>query len=56
LYWIKEDGSRLRHKILYNNFLVILEERDKYYLLITGFYVEKDYYRKGLEKEYIKCV
>jgi len=50
MYWVKEN----RHKIFYKNYLVIIEERNTYFLLITGFYVEDDYYRVGLIKEYKK--
>ena len=56
LYWKKMNGNKLRHKIFYKNFLVILEEREKYFLLITGYYIEEEYYRRGLIKEYNKCV
>ena len=56
LYWTKRDGNKLKHKIFHEGFLVILEERDEYFLLITGFYVEEEYYKKGLIKEYEKCI
>lgn len=52
LYWSKMKGNKLMHKILFEKFLVILEERDEYFLLITGYYVEEEYYMKGLMKEY----
>jgi len=51
LYWTKAYPTGIRHKILFNDFLVILEERDKYFLLVTGFYVEEKYYLIGLQKE-----
>lgn len=55
LYWTKEYGKNQRHKIFYQDFLVILEERENYFLLITGYYVQEAHYRRGLEKEYAKC-
>jgi len=55
LYWTKAYGNKIRHKIFYEDFLVILEEREEYFLLITGYYVEEMYYKKGLLKEYSKC-
>lgn len=54
LYWIQPEGTKLKHKIYYRDFLVVLEERQEYYLLVTGFYVEEIYYRKGLVKQWSK--
>lgn len=54
-YWTKLDGNKLKHKIFFEDYLVILEERDDYFLLITGFYVEEEYYKRGLLKEFMKA-
>lgn len=56
LYWIKKNKNKLRHKIFFGNFLVILEERNEYFLLVTGFYIEEEYYKRGLIEEYSKCI
>lgn len=51
-YWVKKYKGKNRHKILHKNYIVILEERDSYFLFITAFYITQKYYLKGLEKEY----
>ena len=53
LFW-KNTNQKNRYKILFHNFLVVLEDRNTYFLLITGFYVPDEYYIRGLLKEYEK--
>lgn len=53
LYWVKLDSKgRIKHYIYFRSYLVIIEERKLYYLLITGFYVEEDYYHMDLIEDY----
>lgn len=54
LCWIKKFKGNDRYKIYFQDYLVILEERKNYFLLITGYYVDDYYYHKGLLKEYEK--
>lgn len=54
IFWTKRKNNKVKHKIYHNNFLVIVEDRVNYCLLITGFYVHEEYYRRGLIKEYEK--
>ncbi|EFS20007.1 hypothetical protein MWR47_05965 [Staphylococcus hominis] len=50
-----EDNSRRFKRIKMLNeeerYLIVLEDREDYYLLVTAFYIEHDYYLKGLIKE-----
>jgi len=56
LNWIELYKNRnYRHYIYFERYLVILEERENYYLLISGFYVDKEYYHCGLIKRYKKA-
>lgn len=49
LIWKVEKFNKYRkYYIYYMDYLVILEEREDYFLLITGFYVEDDYYHYDL--------
>ncbi|QGY85768.1 hypothetical protein F1614_06910 [Staphylococcus epidermidis] len=52
---IFEDHSRRYKRIKLLNeedrYLIVLEDRENYYLLVTAFYIEQDYYLKGLVKE-----
>ncbi|WP_239732949.1 MULTISPECIES: hypothetical protein [unclassified Mammaliicoccus] len=34
-----------------DRYLIVLEDRGSYYLLITAFYIEQEYYLKGIIKE-----
>lgn len=54
LYWKDLKNKSILHKIFHLNYLVVIEERERYCLLVTGFYVEETYYRRGLLKEYEK--
>jgi hypothetical protein len=51
LYWI--DDKR-KHKIFFNNFIVILEERKDKFMLVTAFYIESKNYKVGLKKEHAR--
>ncbi|MEI6286906.1 MAG: hypothetical protein WCP79_10435 [Bacillota bacterium] len=53
LYWAKTDSrsKKKRHMLFFQNYLVILEEREKYFLLITGYYVSEEYKRVGFIKD-----
>ena len=53
-YWTEFNlkRKRLRHKLLFRDFLVILEEWDNFFLLISGYYVDEEYQRVGLMKQY----
>lgn len=50
-----EDNTRRNKRVKLLNeldrYIIILEDRQDYYLLVTAFYIEKDYYLKGLIKE-----
>lgn len=49
LKWRKLDKSKhYRYYLYFNYYLIILEDRPNYFLLITAFYVEDDYYDRGL--------
>ncbi|MBI9014061.1 MAG: hypothetical protein JEZ08_17635 [Clostridiales bacterium] len=55
-YWTKVfKNGNLRHKIYKDQYLVILEEREDYFLFVTGYYVD-DYRVKRLLQEYKKCI
>ena len=52
LLWRKlAKSNNYRYHIYFNDYLVILEERADYVLLITAFYVEEDYYHRKLIKD-----
>lgn len=51
----KHKNGNYRYHIYFERYLVILEERTDYFLLITGFYVEQEYYHRGKLKESEKC-
>ncbi|WP_232155310.1 hypothetical protein [Staphylococcus gallinarum] len=50
-----EDTTRRNKRVKLLNeldrYIIILEDRQDYYLLVTAFYIEQDYYLKGLIKE-----
>lgn len=48
-------NGNYRYQIYFNRYLIVIEERENYCLLITAFYVEKEYYHKGLLKRYRKA-
>jgi len=49
LKWKKKYKSKnYRYYLYFRNYLVILEDRPSYFLLITAFYVEDEYYDRGL--------
>lgn len=52
------NGKKDRVKILHSEYryLVILENRDNYWLFITGYYIENGYKHKDLIKEYKKSL
>lgn len=51
LYWTETyKNKNLRHYIYLEGYLVIIEERESYFLFITAFFVEDEYYHKGLLK------
>lgn len=52
MYWIKKYNTCIKHKIFHNDFLIVIEERVEYYLLITGHYINEEYYRRDLKNEY----
>lgn len=55
---VYEDTTGRKKRIkLFNydeRYLIILEENEEYYLLVTAFYIEKDYYLKGVAKAFQK--
>ena len=53
LFWRKyvQKSKRYRYHLYFRRFLVVLEERGTYYLLITAFYVDKNQYDKSLRKD-----
>lgn len=54
LSWDIEESQRHIHKILFKEakYLVILEERDDYWLYITSYYIDNSHRLRGLTKEY----
>lgn len=56
LRWIEQyKNKNYRHYIYFKRYLVILEERENYCLLISGFYVDEEYYHHGLIKRFKKA-
>jgi len=55
LYW-SQLGNKGAHKhyIYFQRYLVIMEERQDYFLFITAFFVEEEYYHRKLQKDYQK--
>lgn len=56
LYWKKEyiNNGNIRHFILFQRYIIILEDRKEYFLFITGYYIEEEYRLRGFYKEYAK--
>ncbi len=56
LYWTKyTTKNKFRnHIIFHENYLVVIEDRENYFLLITGYYVHKRRRRIDLIEEYEK--
>ena len=54
LSWDKKEGNRNIHKILFKDkkYLVILEERQNYWIYITSYYIEDSYRLRKISKEY----
>lgn len=53
-WYFLHNGKKERVKILHSEYryLVILENRDNYWLFITGYYIENGYRHRDLIKEY----
>lgn len=56
LYW-NQLGNRgaVKHYIYFQRYLVIMEERENYFLFITAFFVEEEYYHRKLLKDFQKA-
>jgi hypothetical protein len=54
--WLEKKNSEDRFHLWLEaaDFLVVLADRRSYILLWTAFYVERDHYRKGLQKRYLE--
>lgn len=52
LVWRKKFHNKMwRYHIYFRRYLIVLEKREKYFLLISAFYVESNGYHKSLLKD-----
>lgn len=56
LHWYQRGNKdAIKHYIYFQRYLVIMEERKNYFLFITAFFVEEEYYHRKLLKDYQKA-
>lgn len=51
IIWKQLHKNNYRYYLYFRRYLVILEERERFFVLITGFYVEEEYYHRSLIKD-----